>query len=152
MVCSPIDDAVFHTAKLAEAIEHASQRGIVHRDIKPSNVLISRDGLIKLVDMGLARSANVDFSEDMTASGVTLGTFDYISPEQAKDPRDADIRSDIYSLGCTLYFMLTGSPPYPGGTTFTEVAQSRQRAAAGPSAVAPRGQRKPGGGNAQDAR
>ena len=89
---------------------------IVHRDIKPSNILIGGDSKLKLVDMGLARSESLDLSEDMTASGVTLGTFDYISPEQAKDPRDADLRSDIYSLGCTLYFMLTGSPPYPGGT------------------------------------
>jgi len=79
-------------------------------------VLVSADGSVKLVDMGLARSENLDLSEDMTASGVTLGTFDYISPEQAFDPRDADIRSDLYSLGCTLYFMLTGEPPYTGGT------------------------------------
>lgn len=111
-----IDDAVFYTSQLAEALQHAADRGIVHRDIKPSNVLIGPEGLIKLVDMGLARSEHLDLSEDMTASGVTLGTFDYISPEQAHDPRDADLRSDIYSLGCTLYFMLTGSPPYPGGT------------------------------------
>ena len=112
----PIDDAVFYTCELADALQHAADRGIVHRDIKPSNILIGQDSKIKLVDMGLARSENLDLSEDMTASGVTLGTFDYISPEQAKDPRDADLRSDIYSLGCTLYFMLTGSPPYPGGT------------------------------------
>ena len=111
-----IDDAVFYTCQLAEALQHASDRGIVHRDIKPSNVLIGEDDKIKLVDMGLARSENFDLSEDLTASGVTLGTFDYISPEQARDPRVADLRSDIYSLGCTLYFMLTGSPPYPGGT------------------------------------
>tara|TARA_R110002049_G_scaffold2750_8_gene22134 strand:+ start:44331 stop:47306 length:2976 start_codon:yes stop_codon:yes gene_type:complete len=111
-----IDDAVFFTCQLAEALQHAADRGIVHRDIKPSNVLISEDEKIKLVDMGLARSDSFDLSEDMTASGVTLGTFDYISPEQARDPRIADLRSDIYSLGCTLYFMLTGSPPYPGGT------------------------------------
>lgn len=111
-----IDDAVFYTSQLADALQHAADRGIVHRDIKPSNVLIGAAGKIKLVDMGLARSDNLDLSEDMTASGVTLGTFDYISPEQAHDPRDADFRSDIYSLGCTLYFMLTGSPPYPGGT------------------------------------
>lgn len=112
----PIDDAVFYTCELADALQHAADRGIVHRDIKPSNILIGGDSKLKLVDMGLARSESLDLSEDMTASGVTLGTFDYISPEQAKDPRDADLRSDIYSLGCTLYFMLTGSPPYPGGT------------------------------------
>ena len=111
-----IDEAVYYTSQLADALQHAADRGIVHRDIKPSNILISTEGRLKLVDMGLARSENIELSEDMTASGVTLGTFDYISPEQAHDPRDADLRSDIYSLGCTLYFMLTGSPPYPGGT------------------------------------
>ncbi len=111
-----LDDAVFYTAQVAEAIGHASRRGIVHRDIKPSNVVVTEERSIKLVDMGLARSENFDTSEDMTASGVTLGTFDYISPEQAHDPRLADIRSDLYSLGCTFYYMLTGSPPFPGGT------------------------------------
>ncbi|MEM6470343.1 MAG: serine/threonine-protein kinase [Planctomycetota bacterium] len=111
-----LEEAIAYTAQVAEALQHADQRGIVHRDIKPSNVLVSDDGSIKLVDMGLARSDNLDLGEEMTASGVTLGTFDYISPEQAFDPRDADIRSDIYSLGCTLFFMLTGQPPYTGGT------------------------------------
>ena len=111
-----LDDAVVFTSQVAEALDHAAQRGIVHRDIKPSNVLVSEDGSVKLVDMGLARSDNLDLSEDMTASGVTLGTFDYISPEQAFDPRDADLRSDLYSLGCTFYFMMTGEAPYTGGT------------------------------------
>lgn len=111
-----IDDAVLFTCQIADALGHAAQRGITHRDVKPSNVLIAGEGEIKLVDMGLARSESLGLSEDMTASGVTLGTFDYISPEQAHDPRDVDLRSDIYSLGCTLYFMLTGVPPYPGGT------------------------------------
>ncbi len=112
-----IDDAVFYTCQVAEALQHAANRGIVHRDVKPSNVLIDKDRQVKLVDMGLARSEKMEVSQqDLTASGVTLGTFDYISPEQAKDPRAADLRSDIYSLGCTLYFMLTAEPPYPGGT------------------------------------
>ncbi|MCA9137084.1 MAG: serine/threonine protein kinase [Planctomycetales bacterium] len=111
-----LDDAVVFTSQVAEALDHAAQRGIVHRDIKPSNVLVAEDGSVKLVDMGLARSDNLDLSEDMTASGVTLGTFDYISPEQAFDPRDADLRSDLYSLGCTFYFMVTGEAPYTGGT------------------------------------
>lgn len=111
-----LDDAVVFTSQVAEALDHAAQRGIVHRDIKPSNVLVAEDGSVKLVDMGLARSDNLDLSEDMTASGVTLGTFDYISPEQAFDPRDADLRSDLYSLGCTFYFMVTGEAPFTGGT------------------------------------
>ena len=111
-----IDEAVLFTCQIADALGHAAQRGITHRDVKPSNVLIAGEGHIKLVDMGLARSESLGLTDDMTASGVTLGTFDYISPEQAHDPRDVDLRSDIYSLGCTLYFMLTGMPPYPGGT------------------------------------
>ncbi|MFG0261894.1 MAG: serine/threonine protein kinase [Novipirellula sp. JB048] len=120
------DQAVFYTCQLADAIQHASDRGIVHRDIKPSNVLIGVGETIKLVDMGLARSDNFELSEDMTASGVTLGTFDYISPEQANDPRDADLRSDIYSLGCTLYFILAGEPPYPGGTMLQKLLNHGQ--------------------------
>ena len=112
-----VDDAIFYTCQVAEALQHSAERGIVHRDVKPSNVLIDEARNVKLVDMGLARSDKMEVNqEDLTASGVTLGTFDYISPEQARDPRAADLRSDIYSLGCTLYFMLTGQPPYPGGT------------------------------------
>ena len=106
-----VDQAVLYTCQLGEALQHASDRGIVHRDVKPSNVLVTKDEQVRLVDMGLARSASLELTDDMTASGVTLGTFDYISPEQAKDPRDTDLRSDLYSLGCTLYFMLTGFPP-----------------------------------------
>lgn len=116
-----VDDAIYYTRQVAEALDHAHRRGVTHRDIKPSNVLVTPEGLVKLVDMGLARAQQLEMSEDMTASGVTLGTFDYISPEQAHDPRDADVRSDIYSLGCTLYFALTGSPPYPSGTVLQKL-------------------------------
>ena len=118
----PLDEAISYVLQVAEALQHASQRDVVHRDIKPSNVLIMPDGRVKLVDMGLARLHQVESSSaDLTASGVTLGTFDYISPEQARDPRSADVRSDLYSLGCTFYFMLTGFPPFPEGTVLQKL-------------------------------
>ncbi len=117
-----IDDAVCLTRQVAEALQHAHERKVVHRDIKPSNILVTKTGQAKLVDMGLARTTELDKStNDLTASGVTLGTFDYISPEQAQDPRQADVRSDIYSLGCTLYFLLTAQPPFPEGTAIQKL-------------------------------
>ncbi|MBX7167015.1 MAG: serine/threonine protein kinase [Pirellulales bacterium] len=117
-------DAVNFTLQIADALAHASSRDVVHRDIKPSNIIITDSRRAKLVDMGLARLHQVQRSEDdLTASGVTLGTFDYISPEQARDPRSADVRSDIYSLGCTLYYMLSGQPPFPDGTVLQKLLQ-----------------------------
>lgn len=128
-----IRDAVVYLADIAEAIQHANSRDVVHRDVKPSNVLVTHDGRAKLVDMGLARSDRLQSTaEDLTATGVTLGTFDYISPEQARDPRSADIRSDIYSLGCTLYFMLTGRPPFPEGTMLQKLLSHTSEAPADP--------------------
>ncbi|MBL8829524.1 MAG: protein kinase [Planctomycetaceae bacterium] len=119
----PVADAISYTWQVAKALDHAHRRDVVHRDIKPSNVLITSDGMAKLVDMGLARLHDVEGTNDLTASGVTLGTFDYISPEQARDPRNADVRSDLYSLGCTLYFMLTARPPFPEGTVLQKLLQ-----------------------------
>ncbi len=117
-------DAVSVTLQVAEALAHAESRDVVHRDIKPSNVLVTPEGRVKLIDMGLARLRQADPAvADLTASGVTLGTFDYISPEQARDPRNADIRSDIYSLGCTVFFMLSGQPPFPQGTVLQKLLQ-----------------------------
>ena len=102
--------------QVATGLEHAATRGVVHRDVKPSNIIITPTGWAKLVDMGLARNLERRGQADLTQSGVTLGTFDYISPEQALEPREADMRSDIYSLGCTFYHLLTGQPPVPDGT------------------------------------
>ncbi|GAB6166599.1 hypothetical protein JCM19992_25990 [Thermostilla marina] len=120
----PVADAVHYTIQIAEALEHASKRFVVHRDIKPSNILITPEGKAKLIDLGLAKIHTPDApGQDLTSSGVTLGTFDYIAPEQARDPRVADARSDIYSLGCTLYHMLTGRPPFPGGTVLQKLLQ-----------------------------
>ncbi len=120
----PLGEVVSYTLQIAEALAHAESRAVVHRDIKPSNVLVTPDGQVKLIDMGLARLRQADPAvADLTASGVTLGTFDYISPEQARDPRNADIRSDIYSLGCTVFFMLCGQPPFPQGTVLQKLLQ-----------------------------
>jgi eukaryotic-like serine/threonine-protein kinase len=120
----PIAQAVRVTYEIATALRHMAARGVVHRDIKPSNIIVTPEGDATLVDFGLARSDSRSESQaDLTVAGTTLGTFDYISPEQARDPRMADVRSDIYSLGCTLYHMLTGEPPYPEGTMLQKLLQ-----------------------------
>jgi serine/threonine protein kinase len=111
-----VPEAIGYVLQIATGLAHAAARGVVHRDIKPSNIIISGSGRAKLVDMGLARSLEPQADGGLTQPGVTLGTFDYISPEQALEPREADVRSDIYSLGCTLYHMVTGQPPVPDGT------------------------------------
>src|SRR5262245_60871947 len=111
----PPAEAVHYMLQVATGLAHAAARGVVHRDIKPSNTTITPAGRAKIVDMGLARRTDGP-ADGLTQSGVTLGTFDYISPEQALEPRQADTRSDIYSLGCTFYHALTGRPPAPEGT------------------------------------
>lgn len=113
-------ETVNYILQIAESLRHTSAMGVVHRDIKPSNIIVTPTGRAKLVDLGLARH-RTEGSDDLTVHGTTLGTFDYISPEQALDPRNVDIRSDIYSLGCTAFHMLTGEPPYNRGSMFQKV-------------------------------
>ncbi len=122
----PVGEAVDITLQIAQALVHAASRGVVHRDIKPSNIILTPQGRAKLVDMGLARRFERDADHGLTQSGMTLGTFDYISPEQARDPRDVDVRSDLYSLGCTLFHMLSGRPPFPGGTVLQKLLQHQE--------------------------
>lgn len=132
----PVGEAVRYVLQIATGLEHASSRGVVHRDVKPSNIIITPTGRAKLVDMGLARSMEPQ-RDQLTQSGVTLGTFDYISPEQALEPREADARSDIYSLGCTFYHMLTGHPPVPEGTAAKKVHHHQHVAPTDPRQINP---------------
>ena len=99
---------------VALALDHAWGIGIVHRDVKPDNILIARDGTVKLADLGLARS--VERRDRLTLRGTGLGTPDYMSPEQVRGDDDIDTRSDIYSLGATLFHMVTGTTPFDGPT------------------------------------
>lgn len=112
----PVRRSIDIIKQVAEALQHAFEQNIVHRDIKPSNLLIRRDGVVKLTDLGLARSIDDTLETNITRAGTTVGTVDYMAPEQARNSKLADIRSDLYSLGCTWYQMLTGTPPYPEGS------------------------------------
>jgi eukaryotic-like serine/threonine-protein kinase len=129
----PPMEALNYVLQLAHALKHTSAAGVVHRDIKPSNIIVGPSGRAKLVDLGLARKESTETIDELTVAGTTLGTFDYISPEQAQDPRNVDIRSDIYSLGCTLYHMLTGEPPYPDGTVAQKLLEHQRESVPDPS-------------------
>ncbi|RMG39789.1 MAG: serine/threonine protein kinase [Planctomycetota bacterium] len=117
----PIRRTIDIVRQVAGALEHAYQRNIVHRDIKPSNLLIQRDGTVKLADLGLARAVDETANTSITRAGTTVGTVDYMAPEQAHNSKAADTRSDIYSLGCTWYHMLTGQPPFPEGSLINKI-------------------------------
>jgi serine/threonine-protein kinase len=99
----PVETAVRLVRQVAMGLEHAHRKGLIHRDVNPYNILVTRDGTAKLADLGLA----IDLGEDdrVTREGATVGTFDYVAPEQARHSHSADIRSDIYSLGCSFYHM-----------------------------------------------
>ncbi len=112
----PVRRSIEIIKQVAMALQHAYEHNIVHRDIKPSNLLIRRDGVVKLTDLGLARSVDDSIETGITRAGTTVGTVDYMAPEQGRSSKAADIRSDLYSLGCTWYFMLTGQPPFPDGS------------------------------------
>jgi tRNA A-37 threonylcarbamoyl transferase component Bud32 len=123
----PVARACDHVRQAALGLQHAHERGLVHRDIKPSNLLLAASGnLVKVLDFGLARlepATDVETSSTLTGEGTVMGTADYLAPEQSLDARSADVRADLYSLGCTLYFLLTGTPPFPGGTLGQKIAR-----------------------------
>jgi serine/threonine protein kinase len=109
--------AADYIRQAAEGLEHAHQAGLIHRDIKPANLLLDRHGVVKVLDLGLARFTGEDRASLTVAYDENvLGTADYLAPEQAIDSHGVDARADIYSLGCSLYFVLTGSAPFPDGS------------------------------------
>ncbi len=113
----------------AVGLQHAHDVGLLHRDIKPGNILIDRSGVVKILDLGLARVTN-DVDDNLTRQNDenVLGTADYLAPEQALDSHTVDIRADIYSLGATFYFLLTGNPPFPDGSVAQKLLWHQNRA------------------------
>jgi serine/threonine-protein kinase len=139
-----IDQACDYVRQAALGLQHIFEHGLVHRDMKPSNLLVTGepdtgsnadvtpsasvapDGTVKVLDLGLARLTEIpkqglSMDGPLTQEGVVMGTADYMAPEQARDSRLVDIRSDIYGLGCTFYFLLTGQPPFSGGSAVEKI-------------------------------
>src|SRR5271165_4547699 len=125
----PLRQAIDYVQQAARGLDFAHKHGVVHRDVKPSNLLLDQEGVVKILDMGLAR-LNENLVEtpeamELTGTGQILGTVDYMSPEQAEDVRSADERSDIYSLGCTLFYLLTRRPVFGGETVLKRILRHR---------------------------
>src|SRR5262249_6427734 len=140
----PVEAACEYVRQAALGLQHAHQMGLVHRDIKPANLFLVNppssdvstplrrvsDSVVKILDWGLARMqpdggglANLPGTDRNAEKGQLIGTADYIAPEQARDPCLVDTRADIYSLGCTLYFLLTGRPPFGGNSLMQKLLQ-----------------------------
>jgi len=129
-----VETALDCVLQAARGLEHAHGRGVVHRDIKPANLLMDKSGVVKVLDMGLARfcepagaTSETDIAQvtALTQCGNIMGTVDFMSPEQAVDSRSVDAFSDIYSLGCTLYFLLVGKAVYGGETVMARIFAHR---------------------------
>ncbi len=122
----PHREAASHVLQAAHGLAHAHDRNLVHRDIKPANLLLAHGGTLKILDLGLALFKETDEESLTVMHGErVMGTADYLSPEQAVDSHDIDLRADVYSLGCTLYYLLTGRPPFPTGSLAQRIARHR---------------------------
>jgi WD40 repeat protein len=122
----PIDEACDYVQQAALGLQHAYERDVVHRDIKPDNLIRCSDGTVKILDFGLA-ALTAERGGGLTEANVVMGTPDYMAPEQAEDSHGADTRADLYSLGCTLHYLLTGKPPYPAPTPMLKILAHRVR-------------------------
>jgi serine/threonine protein kinase len=123
----PVPRAARLGAEVASALDHAHHQGLIHRDLKPSNIIITPHDHAKVLDLGLALVQGESGADREVIGGVgyVLGTMDYIAPEQAADSSKVDPRTDIYALGCTLYYAVTGRPPFPGGTATEKIHRHR---------------------------
>lgn len=138
----PIRNACDWARQAALGLHHAHERGLIHRDVKPSNLLLSdKDQVLKVMDLGLARlellGVSETLDEPLTLSGIVIGTPDYMAPEQAITPRSVGPTADIYGLGCTLFHLLTGRPPFPGGTLTQKLLRHQQTEAPDPARLRP---------------
>ncbi len=126
----PVGRACDYVRQAALGLQHAHERGLVHRDVKPANLLLTADGRqVKVADLGLARLTQRPqdaAATPLTQANATMGTLDYMAPEQAVDAATADIRADVYSLGCTLSHLLTGQVPFPGGSAMQKLIWHQQ--------------------------
>ena len=115
-------------AEVADGLAHAHATGLVHRDLKPANIMVTPNGHAKILDLGLALAVGEELPADkkiVGGQGYVVGTMDYIAPEQVDDPTGVDARADLYAMGCSLYFALTGQPPFPGGTSQEKMKRHR---------------------------
>jgi serine/threonine protein kinase len=129
----PVPEACEYVRQAALGLQHAHEHGLVHRDIKPSNIVVSgqrhvpdatEPAAVKILDMGLVKAVGLDEGEggaDLTRAGTVVGTPDYMAPEQARNSKKTDARADLYALGCTFYFLLTGRPPFPDGSPLDKI-------------------------------
>ena len=132
-----VADACELARQAAGGLRHAHDRGLIHRDVKPANLMLARGGVVKVLDLGLARVRGAAVGDGETASGMLLGTPDYVAPEQIGRGRTADARADVYGLGATLYFLLAGVPPF-GGSVWPSWLDKLRAPPGGPGAPAPR--------------
>jgi len=124
----PLELACNYIAQSAEGLAHAHEKGLIHRDVKPANLLVDKKGIVKILDLGLALfSDNAQASLTVEHNENVLGTADYLAPEQAVNSHKVDHKADIYGLGCALYFLLTGRPPFPDGTLAQRIAKHQSQ-------------------------
>jgi serine/threonine protein kinase len=122
----PVAEACAAARQAALGLQHAFEQGLVHRDVKPSNLFLTTAGVVKVLDLGLARLyAEEGGDGSLTGAGHLMGTADFMAPEQLLDSHSADIRADLYSLGCTLYHLLAGDPPF-GDEAYPTTARKRE--------------------------